>query len=382
MLMKPLPASFQLLFLFLALAGCTSMPQPQAGVLPTPAIETAVSGSAAETSSRTHEAKANGQPESTLLVVSNALARQISFVDPARGIIEQVEVGAAPWGLALAPDQRLYVATAEGIAVVDVQKRQRLAFVPYRAAIGDVRYGEYRPGGMGIAVSPDGRQVYVGVYLPDRSSQLEVLDTEQLTIVGVAAIGVRPFDVLVSRDGRQVYTIDHDSYTITVIDPLTLTTRTVAVAPLGGGAFDKPHYAAQDEDGRLWLPYQGQALVELDPNSDQFTTTPLTANTHQHGIVFTPDGDTLLIIGTGAAGETTKGPSLTLLDRQTMAEEVLPLSRPHEKVAVSPDGRWAYLTGGYLLAGGWDGLTIVDLQSNSITELVVPDRPLDIIVLR
>jgi hypothetical protein len=49
-------------------------------------------------------------------------------------------------------------------------------------------------------------------------------------------------------------------------------------------------------------------------------------------------------------------------------------------VAVSPDGRWAYLTGGYLL-GGWDGLTIVDLQARTTRELPVPDRPQDIAVL-
>jgi hypothetical protein len=34
-----------------------------------------------------------------------------------------------------------------------------------------------------------------------------------------------------------------------------------------------------------------------------------------------------------------------------------------------------------LLAGGWDGLTIVDLAAGTTTELAVPYRPLDILVL-
>jgi len=378
--MKPTYFFAQLLLLLLALAGCTSMLRPQATALPTPA--TGTPSVSTRPVAIALDAKPIGQAQSPTLIVTNAQARQISFVDPTQGVIEQVEVGAAPWGLALAPDHRLYVATAEGIAVVDVRERKRLVLVPYRTAIGEPQWGEYRPGGMGIAVSPDGRQVYVGVYLPDRSSQLEILDTLQLTITGVAPIGVRPFDVLVSKDGRQIFTIDHDSYTVTVIDPLTLQTRTLAVAPLGNGAFDKPHYAALDSAGRLWLPYQGQTLVTLDPISGQFTTTALTADTHQHGVAFTPDGRTLLIVGTGAAGGAQSGTNLTLFDRQTMAEEVLPLARPHEKVVVSPDGRWAYLTGGYLLPGGWDGLTIVDLQSRTLTELAVPDRPLDVVLLR
>ena len=51
-------------------------------------------------------------------------------------------------------------------------------------------------------------------------------------------------------------------------------------------------------------------------------------------------------------------------------------------VAVGPDGRYAYLTGGYTFAGGgWDGLTIVDLDRLTTRELPVPDRPLDIAIL-
>lgn len=366
--MKPTHVLIPLFFLLLALAGCTPVAQPPATALP--ALATPTLPAATE------------QVASPILIVSNSQARHIAWVDPTQGVIAQVEVGAAPWGLALAADGRLYVATAEGVAVVDVDERRRLALVPYQATIGEPQWGEYRPGGMGIAVAPDGRQVYVGVYLPDGSSQLEVLDTAQGAMVSVVPIGVRPFDVLVRGDGRQVFTLDHDSYTVTVVDPLTLQTRTLAVAPLGNGAFDKPHYAAQDSAGQLWLPYQGQTLVRLDPNSGEFTTTPLTADTHQHGVAFTPDGRTLLIVGTGAAGGARGGPSLTLVDRQTLTEAVLPLARPHEKVIVSPDGRWAYLTGGYLLAGGWDGLTVVDLQSRAMTEVAVPDRPLDGVLLR
>ena len=145
-----------------------------------------------------------------LLAVANSQGQHISLVDPDQGVIAQIEAGEAPWGLVQVND-RLYVATAEGIAVIDLVQRQRLALVPYQTDVGPPRYGEYRPGGMGIAAAPDGQQVYVGVYVQGQPSQLEILDTETLTFVGTVAVGIRPFEVLVSADGREVYTIDHDS---------------------------------------------------------------------------------------------------------------------------------------------------------------------------
>lgn len=405
--MKLINRLIPFILLFLTLAGCTPARQlttsaPQATTR-TPAAQIINTATATSTSIpvRSTATPAASPVPTTLpaptatplpvltatseaahvLVVTNAQGEHISLVDPTRGVMAQIEAGTAPWGLALAADHRLYVATAEGVAVIDLNRRQRLALIPYQAAVGPPQYGEYRPGGMGIAASADGKQVYVAVYAPGESGRLEILDTETLTIVGSVPVGSRPFEVLVSAEGQEVYTIDHDTYSITVIDPLTLASRTLDVAPLGRGAFDKPHYAALDGAGQLWLPFQGQALVRLDPTSGQFTTTPLTADTHQHGIAQTPDGRYLLIVGTGAAGGAGAGPSLTIFDTRTMTEEVLPLNRPHEDVAVSPDGKYAYLTGGYLLSGGWEGLTVVDLQSRALSELAVAGFPLDIIAL-
>jgi YVTN family beta-propeller protein len=321
--------------------------------------------------------------DSYTLLVTNSAARHISFVDPAKGVIAQVEVGAAPWGLALAGDGRAYVATAEGVVVVDTKQRRRTALVPYRANVGKPQFGEYRPGGMGIAVSPDGQRVYVGVYLSGGPSQLEIIDTERLAVIGSVPVGIRPFQVLASKDGREVYSIDHDSYTVTVVDPIKLTKRTLEVAPQVRDSFDKPHYAAIRGDGKLLLPIQGNRLVILDPASGKFTTSALSANTHQHGVYLTTDENRLFIVGTGPAGSATGPAVLTILDLEKKIETNIPLTKPHENVVVSPDGRHAYVTGGYTFAGGgWDGITVVDLETRTLRELPVPARPLEIVILR
>ncbi len=315
-----------------------------------------------------------------LLVVSESRGDGVALVDPERGVMARIQAGAAPWGLARV-GSLLYVATAEGVAVIHLGSQERMALVPYLADVGPPRFGEYRPGGMGIAPGPDGRQIYVGVYLQGQPSRLEILDTERLAMVGSVAIGVRPFDLLVRPDGQEVYAIDHDSFSVTVVDPTTQTARTLEAAPLGRGAFDKPHYAALAPDGRLWLPYQGRLLMRLEPASGQFETFPLAGDTHQHGVALAPDGRTLLVVGTGPAGGARSGPSLTLFDIRTFQEEVLPLDRPHEDLALSPDGRFAYLTGGYSLAGGWEGVTAFDRQERTFREVAVAGYPLGILVL-
>lgn len=320
------------------------------------------------------------------LLVTNAAGRSVSFIDLPDGRVTPVEVGVAAWGLALAPDGQAYVATGDGVAVVDTAKRARVATVPYAAPVAPGMFGEYRPGGMGIAVSPDGRFVATGVYLPDGLSRVELLDTRLRTVIGSAEVGVRPFDVLFSRDGREIYSIDHDSFTVTVVDRVTLATRTIDVAPLGGAGgngFEKPHYAALAPNGHLLLPYQGQALVDLDPTAGTFTTMALRANTHQHGVTLSRDGSRLFIVGTGPAGSATGGPDLSVVDLATGEERIYPLDRPHECVALSADESVAWLTGGFTFAdGGWDGLTAVELKGGTTREVAVPDRPLAIAVVR
>ncbi|MEV8629971.1 hypothetical protein [Streptomyces sp. NPDC051079] len=323
-------------------------------------------------------------PAGTLLVTDFG-ADTVTFVDPKRGPVSSVRVGTAPYGLAVGSDGRAWVATAEGVAVVDTDTRTRLALVPYRTATGPVTTGEYRGGGMGIALSPDGRRAYVGVNVPGGNGTLEVIDTAALKVTDTVPVGRRPFDVDVARDGAEVYATDHDSFDVTVVRADTLRPRRIEVAPYGTegglGSWLKPHYAAvRPSDGRLLLPFEGERLVVLDPRTGRSEIQPMTANTHQHGVTVTPDG-TLLTVGTGPIDAATdRGPSLTVRSPGG-AERVYPLDGPHEDVAVSKDGRTAYVTGGFTREGYWDGLTVVDLADGTTHRLTAGSRPLGITVL-
>ncbi|WP_282693867.1 hypothetical protein [Streptomyces sp. CC208A] len=325
-------------------------------------------------------------PKAGTLLVSDFGADTVTFVDPARGATGSVRVGTAPYGLAVGEDGRAWVATAEGVAVVDTAARERLALVPYRTDTGPVTTGEYRGGGMGIALSPDGKRVYVGVNVPGGNGTLEVIDTASVEVVDVVEVGRRPFDVDVSRDGSAVYATNHDSFDVTVVDAGSLDARRVEVAPYGTGgglgSWLKPHYAAvRPSDGKLLLPFEGERLAVVDPATGKVGIEEMTANTHQHGATVTPDG-TLFAVGTGPIDPSVdRGPSLTVRSPGGV-ERVYPLDGPHEDVAVSEDGRTAYVTGGFTRDGYWDGISVVDLASGEVKRLAAGSRPLGVVVLR
>ncbi|GGV53881.1 lipoprotein [Streptomyces longisporoflavus] len=323
-------------------------------------------------------------PEGTLLVADFG-SDTVTFVDPERGPIESVRVGKAPYGLTVGEDGRAWVATADAVAVVDTRTRERVDRVPYETESGPATTGEYRGGGMGIALSPDGDHAYVGVNVPDGNGTLEVIDTEKREVTDTVPVGRRPFDVDVSKDGGEVYATNHDSFDVTVVRADSLKPRRIEVAPYGTegglGSWLKPHYAAvRPSDGNLLLPFEGEKLVVLDPRTGESVIEPMTANTHQHGAQITDDG-TLFAVGTGPIDPSSdKGPSLTMRTKDGR-EKVFPLEGPHEDVAVSGDGRTAYVTGGFTRDGFWNGITVIDLESADTRRLPAGERPLGIAVL-
>ncbi|MGW6021633.1 YncE family protein [Streptomyces sp. NPDC055099] len=333
-------------------------------------------------------------PEGTLLV-GDFGSDTVTFVDPERGPVESVEVGTAPYGIAVGEDGRAWVATADAVAVVDTspsskeqgrpQSRERVDRIPYETDSGPTTTGEYRGGGMGIALSPDGEHAYVGVNVPDGKGTLEVIDTKKREVTDTVPVGRRPFDVDVSKDGKEVYATNHDSFDVTVVRADSLEPRRIEVAPYGTegglGSWLKPHYAAvRPSDGKLLLPFEGERLVVLDPRTGESDIERMTANTHQHGALITPDG-TLFAVGTGPIDPSSdEGPSLTMRTKDG-EERVFPLDGPHEDVAVSEDGGTAYVTGGFTRDGFWNGITVIDLKSGDTHRLPAGERPLGIAVL-
>jgi len=369
----------------LALGACAA-PEPA----PAPAEPAGTTGTAlGPTTAPTPASPTPAAAPAQLLLATQSERDTLAVVDPRdrRGsaVLDEIVVGAAPWDVAVDEgSRRAFVSTAEGVAVVDLATRERTDLLPYDHRPADVGFGEYRRGGLGLAVSPDGRRVHVAVSTGD-AAYLETLDADDGELVSSVPVGLRPFDVLVSDDGAEVYTVDHDGFTVTVVDPERGRARAIEVAPFGteGGlaSFEKPHYAVLDDDGDLLLPYQGRALARVDPRSGEVTTTDLAADTHQHGVARSDDG-TLVVAGNGPFGNAGSGPSIEVVAPDG-TDTVLPAERRHETVALwrGPDGaEHAVLSGGYTQQGAWDGATVVPLDPardgrDASYEITIPGRP-------
>ncbi|MEV5982031.1 hypothetical protein [Streptomyces sp. NPDC052114] len=371
---RALAAGTSALLAAAVLAGCAGASEGSAASAPEPTRAASTAPLPAGTKT----------PEGTLLVADFG-SDTVTFVDPEKGPVDSVKVGTAPYGLTVGEDGRAWVATAEGVAVVDTASRERVARIPYETETGPTTTGEYRGGGMGIALAPDGEHVYVGVNVPGGNGTLEVIDTAEREVTDTVPVGRRPFDVDVSKDGREVYATDHDSFDVTVVRADSLKPRRIEVAPYGTegglGSWLKPHYTAvRPSDGKLLLPFEGERLVVLDPRTGTYDIERMTADTHQHGVTVTDDG-TLFAVGTGPIDpDADKGPSLTVRTRGGK-ERVIPLDGPHEDVAVSPDGRTAYVTGGFTRDGYWNGISVVDVKDGSVRRLPAGERPLGVAVL-
>ena len=153
-----------------------------------------------------------------------------------------------------------------------------------------------------------------------------------------AKLGGRPYDVLVSRDGKNLFVSDWAGQRVWLIDPATLAvTKTVAVG-------DHPNQMAQHADGRLFVACASSNSVSvLDPAKAVVTETVSTAlfprapaGSTPDALALSPDGKTLYVANAD-------NNCLAVLDvetpRQTQVKGFIPTGWYPTAVAVTPDGK-------------------------------------------
>jgi YVTN family beta-propeller protein len=199
-----------------------------------------------------------------LYVASEDTGRLIVLDAEGGGVRAAIPVGGEPEGVAVSPDGALLYATSEAdhsVTVIEagslrVRARvpvgerprnavftadSRRAFVPGESdgtitvidvpanrAIGTARLeGEnIRP--MGVALSRDGRSLFVTT---GRGRQLLRLDPATLRVTGRVEVGDRPWGLALSPDGRFVFTANGPSDDVAMVDAASL--RVVARFPVG-----------------------------------------------------------------------------------------------------------------------------------------------------
>ncbi|MGH9896619.1 MAG: YncE family protein, partial [bacterium] len=125
----------------------------------------------------------------------------------------------------------------------------------------------------GLAVSPDGKRVYVSNTLPDT---LSVIDADEAsatfhTVIATIGVGVFPIGIALTPDGTRAYVVAREDGNVAVID-----TASLAVVPMRVAVRETPGRMALSPDGtRAYVANvlsRDVSLIDTAPLSPTFHT--------------------------------------------------------------------------------------------------------------
>ncbi|MEX2121536.1 MAG: beta-propeller fold lactonase family protein [Pirellulales bacterium] len=143
------------------------------------------------------------------LITANQTSNSVSLVDvPAAKVVQELEVGRRPGGLALTPDGRRVLVACTHSGTLDV-----LELADGRlSGAGSVRVG-FEP--VGVAVAADGRLAYVAL---QAAAAVAVVDLEALAVIDQIDVGRWPRHLALSSDGSRLAVGTSGDQSISVVD--------------------------------------------------------------------------------------------------------------------------------------------------------------------
>jgi len=342
------------------------------------------------------------------LFIALADARQLAFFDVAGNkVARTLALPAEPTALALAPDgQRLYVtcgAVKSTVAVVDTAQGRIVDSIP----AGHTAHG--------VAVSPDGKRLYVCNRFNNDVAVIEIAGHKQIARVPVTR---EPYAAVVTPDGKSVLVVNHlpldraDSYdvaaNISLIDTASnqVTTirlpngsssaRGICLSPDGHYAyvvhilshFELP--ATQLERG--WVNTNAMSIIDV-PARRLFNTLLLDdvdlGAAMPWGVTTSADGQTIFVTHAGthelsrinAAGLMEKLNHLTPAAAAEVPNDLSLLATLRQRVPLPGNGpRGVAVIGDRVYVAEYftDTLSLVDLKSSAavpVTQIALGKKP-------
>lgn len=112
---------------------------------------------------------------------------------------------------------------------------------------------------VGLATSPDGRQVVATTQLSDRLLAFDASDRSRLALVASVEVGPLPYDVAFSPDGKSVWFPNQRAGTVTRVDSRNWAITAVVRHP----AFQEPHGVVVTADSRtVYVSSHGRTLAQ------------------------------------------------------------------------------------------------------------------------
>ena len=226
-----------------------------------------------------------------------------------------------------------------------------------------------------IAITPDNRFAYV---TDPGNNTVCVLDTSTNTVIGTIPVGSIPTGIAITGDGRFAYVANCNSNNVSCID--TSTNMVVATIPTDRGpgsvitspdsrfAYVSHNYYHYDYISRRITSAKDISVIDTSTNT--IVATILTEG-WPAGMAITPDGKFIYV----AYGAFYSGPqwiesrSAAVVDTSINAVvSTISVGSTPGGVAITPDGRYAYVIGGHPFLGS--NISVIDTSINGVVEAI------------
>lgn len=286
----------------------------------------------------------------------------------ADGVIATIAVGATPYGIAVTPDgSQVYVSnsTAGSVSVIDTSTRTVTKTI--RANVGAIP--------VGIAVEPTGSTAYVGNFTQGTITAIDTV-TGTTSAHDIRAATTHQcqwiLNLKVSFDGSKLFLACQDDVRVQMLDLPGLATGRL-LAETGNNSFPSD-LAVTSDDSSLVVPVNGPD-DGINANSALFidvVTAPIT-NTYLKPVTAGPFSVAISPTSGLAylAGQTSGDLSVVNPATRARVGSDIPVGGALSDIVIAPDGRAAFVS-----VVDRDEVKVVDLEAGVVTNTVsVGDGP-------
>jgi YVTN family beta-propeller protein len=278
------------------------------------------------------ETRADTASSGELAYVTNMQGHSISVIDTeSKVVIDTISMKENPNEIAVTPDgKEAYVGVISGVSIVDIKSKATIATVSLKESPH------------AIAITPDGSYAYVACH-----GNVSIIDTKTHALVKTISIGNYNHAIAISPDGSQAYVsylgcvsvIDTQSQTVVQTMAVGVSTSSpdaIAFRPLKNEAYVAHHSFVR-----------GTVSIINTANRKEISTISLGEGFIPNGVVFTPDGTKAYVTAynfSRAENGNDRSKVVVIDTKARRVTHILWFDQELEGIAITADGKQVYVS--------------------------------------